>query len=64
MADDKNKANNENTGDEGIPTASYGEAAIGPGKQIGPYKLLRILGEGGYGIVYLVPFPLNKFHFC
>ena len=53
MADEKNKANNEDTGGEGIPTASYGGGAVGPGEQIGPYKLLRILGEGGYGIVYL-----------
>ena len=49
----EHKANNESTGDEGIPTASYGGAGFAPGEQIGPYKLLRILGEGGYGIVYL-----------
>jgi serine/threonine protein kinase len=53
MADSENKANNEDTGAEGIPTARYDCAAVGPGGKIGPYKLLRILGEGGYGIVYL-----------
>ncbi|MGB2861913.1 MAG: hypothetical protein WBC05_01180 [Sedimentisphaerales bacterium] len=53
MAEPENKANNEDTGGEGIPTARYDSAAVGPGGQIGPYKLLRILGEGGYGIVYL-----------
>ncbi len=36
-----------------IPTLDYDGAVPGPGEQIGPYKLLRILGEGGYGIVYL-----------
>jgi len=35
-----------------IPTASFGAGTPGPGGQIGPYKLLSILGEGGYGIVY------------
>ena len=35
------------------PTASFDSSVAGPGGQIGPYKLLRILGEGGYGIVYL-----------
>ena len=53
MVDNKNKAKNEDMGSEGIPTASHGGAAVGPGEQIGPYKLLRIPGEGGYGIVYL-----------
>jgi len=41
------------TPSEGGPTSDYGEAGVGPGAQIGPYKLLHILGEGGYGIVYL-----------
>ena len=29
-------------------TASYGGGPIGPGAQVGPFKLLGILGEGGY----------------
>lgn len=41
------------SGGAGDPTASYGDTAMGPGAQIGPFKLLGILGEGGYGIVYL-----------
>ncbi|MHC4425432.1 MAG: serine/threonine protein kinase, partial [Planctomycetota bacterium] len=53
MSDHENKANNEYTGGEDVPTARYDSAAVGPGGKIGPYKLLRILGEGGYGIVYL-----------
>ncbi len=38
---------NEFESGEGVPTAGYGGAAIGPGAVIGRYKLLRILGEGG-----------------
>ena len=34
-------------------SSSYSDAAEKPGSQIGPYKLVRILGEGGYGVVYL-----------
>ena len=53
MGNLENEAKDEGTGPEQIPTADYGEAAVGPGAQIGPYKLVSILGEGGYGIVYL-----------
>lgn len=60
MADDKEKSD-ARSGDKkpffsGSPdnsTASYGDSAQGLGGKIGPYKLLSILGEGGYGIVYL-----------
>lgn len=38
---------------ESVPTASPRDGVAAPGGQIGPYKLLSILGEGGYGIVYL-----------
>ena len=38
---------------DGDPTASYAAAGLGLGSEIGPYKLLNILGEGRYGIVYL-----------
>lgn len=37
----------------GDPSASSGGVGVEPGAQIGPYKLVGILGEGGYGVVYL-----------
>jgi serine/threonine protein kinase/Flp pilus assembly protein TadD len=39
--------------EEAVPTANLGAGAVRSGSRIGPYKLLSILGEGGYGIVYL-----------
>jgi len=35
------------------PTSSFGGSAKEPIGQIGPYRLLGILGEGGFSIVYL-----------
>jgi len=34
-------------------SGSYSNPREGPGFQIGPYRLLSTLGEGGYGVVYL-----------
>jgi serine/threonine protein kinase len=53
---DKNTQSEDKSGSKdpsGMPTVGHGNTSVGPGAQIGPYKLLRILGEGGYGIVYL-----------
>src|SRR4051794_40061926 len=34
-------------------TADLPAAGEGPGAVIGPYKLLEVIGEGGFGLVYL-----------
>jgi len=53
MSKAEERNNKQPDGEEAIPTASFGAGAVGPGGQVGPYKLLSVLGEGGYGIVYL-----------
>ena len=53
MAGHKNKANNKETDGEGIPTAKYDSKTVRPGGKIGLYKLLSVLGEGGFAVVYL-----------
>ena len=47
--------NNDNrpNGEEADPTVSFSDPAASPGGRIGNYKILSILGEGGYGMVYL-----------
>lgn len=47
------KHDNRPEGQEAIPTTDFGAGAAGLGCQIGPYKLLSILGEGGFASVYL-----------
>ncbi|MHC4992135.1 MAG: serine/threonine protein kinase, partial [Planctomycetota bacterium] len=34
-------------------TAAASPLREGPGTQIGPYKLLQVIGEGGFGVVYM-----------
>ena len=53
MSDAEERSDKRPSEDEGVPTASFTDGAGAPSGQIGPYKLLSVLGEGGYGIVYL-----------
>ena len=53
MTEPEDRNDHKPDGQEAVPTADYGEDAVGPGAQIGPYKLISILGEGGYGTIYL-----------
>jgi pentatricopeptide repeat protein len=53
MNQGKEKDNNPQDENEPFFSISYGSLEEGPGSQIGPYKLLSTMGEGGYGVVYL-----------
>jgi serine/threonine protein kinase len=53
MGEAEGKNNTPPGEDEPASTASFGGATVRPGCHIGPYKLLRILGEGGFAVVYL-----------
>ncbi len=49
----KNPKSHKNKADSGSPTRSFQGSAAKPVGQIGPYKLLSVLGEGGFSVVYL-----------
>ena len=48
----KSSAKPENGDKSAFPTLSCMDSVEELGRQIGPYKLLSVLGEGGFGIVY------------
>ncbi|MBN1972611.1 MAG: serine/threonine protein kinase [Sedimentisphaerales bacterium] len=48
----KKKGNNHKA-DSGRPTRSFHASSASPVGQIGPYRLLSVLGEGGFSVVYL-----------
>ena len=50
---EKYDGHHENRRDIAPPTPDYPDSTVSIGGYIGPYKLLSILGEGGFGIVYL-----------
>ncbi|MEE8568338.1 MAG: serine/threonine-protein kinase, partial [Anaerolineales bacterium] len=51
---DPMQENIDNSDDQdAIPTAPLKDGGVGLGSRIGPYKLLKVLGEGGFGMVYL-----------
>lgn len=37
----------------GVTAASISAAGDGPGTMVGPYKILQLIGEGGFGYVYM-----------
>jgi len=53
MSNTDKKNDKQSDKKEPVPTSSYGDSILGLGGQVGSYKLLSILGEGGFAIVYL-----------
>ncbi|MHC4518391.1 MAG: protein kinase domain-containing protein, partial [Planctomycetota bacterium] len=53
MTEREDDNNRKGDGPDAVPTAAWGHHALRPNAQIGPYKLVSVLGEGGCGMVYL-----------
>ncbi len=52
MSDSSEKSEKETEENKSVHTESFADVG-GPGGQIGSYKLLSVLGEGGFAVVYL-----------
>jgi non-specific serine/threonine protein kinase/serine/threonine-protein kinase len=53
MSEAQKRDNKSPSKEESPSTASFVGSEFKPGKRIGSYKLLRIVGEGGFALVYL-----------
>ncbi len=53
MSDSGEKSNRQPSESKSVPTASFADVVGGPGDQVDSYKLLGVLGEGGFAVVYL-----------
>jgi len=53
MSDIDKNDKSQSEQDHSFPTISSVPSTKAIGSQIGPYKLLSVLGEGGFGMVYL-----------
>ena len=53
MTDKENNNQDKQEKQSNFPTISLPDSSAVIGGEVGPYKLLSVLGEGGFGIVYL-----------
>jgi serine/threonine-protein kinase len=53
MSKAKEQNNGRPNGDDVGPTKSFDGTQVGPGGQIGPFRIEREIGRGGAGVVYL-----------